>query len=67
MSTSDYTETTDYPPTQKHPRKFEVEAIKKEMCKTFKNISLQITFEPNKKVVDFLEITMDLRTANYKP
>ena len=45
----------------------QVEAIKKEMCKIFKRNSLQITIEANKKIVDFLEITLDLRTAIYKP
>ena len=33
----------------------QVEANEKEMCKIFKQNSLQITFEANKKVVDFLE------------
>ena len=37
------------------------------MCKIFKHNSLQITIEANKKVVDFLDITLDLRTAIYKP
>ena len=45
----------------------QVEAIKKEMCKIFKRNSLQITIEANKKVVDFLDITLDLRTEIYKP
>ena len=40
----------------------EVEAIKKEMWKIFKHNSLQITIEANKKVVDFLDITLNLRT-----
>ena len=35
------------------------------MCKIF-NHNLQITIEANKKVVDFLDITLDLRTAIYK-
>ena len=42
------------------------EAINKEMCKIFKVIkynSLQITIEANKKFVDFLVITLDLRTT----
>ena len=42
----------------------QVEAIKKEMCKIFKRNSLQITIE---KVVDFLDITLDLRIEIYKP
>ena len=37
------------------------------MCKIFKRNCLQITIEANKKVVDFLDITFDLRTAIYKP
>ena len=37
------------------------------MCKIFKHNSSQITIEANKKVVDFLDITLDLRTAIYKP
>ena len=45
----------------------QVEAIKKEMCKVFKRNSLQITIEANKKVVDFLDITLDLRTEINKP
>ena len=45
----------------------QVEAIKKEMCKIFIHNSLQITIETNKKVVDFLDITLDLRTVIYEP
>ena len=45
----------------------QVEAIKKEMCKIFLHNSLQITIEANKKVVDFLDMTLNLRTAIYKP
>ena len=45
----------------------QVEAIKNEMYKIFKYNSLQITIEANKKVVNFLDITLDLRTAIYKP
>ena len=37
------------------------------MCKIFKRNSLQITIEANKKVVDFLDITLDLRTEIYTP
>ena len=45
----------------------QVEAIKKEMCKILKNNSLQIPIEANKNVVDFLDITLDIRTSIYKP
>ena len=37
------------------------------MCKIFKHNSLQITIETINKIVDFLDITLDLRTATYKP
>ena len=43
----------------------QVEAVKKEMCKIFKKHNLQITIEANKKVVDFLDLTLDLRTGIY--
>ena len=45
----------------------QVEAIKKEMWKIFTHNSVQITIDANEKVVDFLVITLDLRTAIYKP
>ena len=45
----------------------QIVAIKKEMCTIFKHNSLQITIEAIIKVVDFLDITLDLRTAIYKP
>ena len=45
----------------------QVEAVKKEMCKIFKKHNLQITIEAKKKVVDFLDLTLDSRTGVYKP
>ena len=50
--------------TKKPPRA--VENMKKEMCRIFKDNGLNITIDANKKVVDFLDITLDLRTGNYK-
>ena len=44
-----------------------VENMKKEMCQIFKDNGLNITIDANKKVVDFLDITLDLRTGSYKP
>ena len=44
-----------------------VKAIKEEMCKLFKHNNLQITIEAYKKVLDFLDIRMDPRTATCKP
>ncbi len=49
----------------KTPR--QIETIKKEICKIFKNNKLKITIEANLKHINFLDMTMDLRTANYKP
>ena len=37
------------------------------MCEIFKNHNLQITIEANKKVVGFLDLTLDLRTGVYNP
>ena len=51
--------------TNKPPRA--VENMKKEMCRIFKDNGLNITIKANKKVVDFVIITLDLRTGNYKP
>ena len=45
----------------------QAEAAKKEICKIFNHNKLQITIESNKqKAVDFLDITLDLRTAIFK-
>ena len=44
-----------------------VETKKKEMCKMFMYHKLPITIEANKKVVDVLDLTLDLRTDIYKP
>ena len=46
------------------------ERMKKEICKTFKQNDLNITIEAKKKQqknVDFLDITLDLRTGIYRP
>ena len=49
----------------KTPR--EIENIKKHICKTFSDHNLRITVEANKKCVNYLDITLDLRSASYKP
>ena len=49
----------------KTPR--QIEQIKKEICRIFTNNKLKITIEANLKSVDFLDITMDLRTGIHKP
>ena len=49
----------------KKPR--EIELIKKKICQIFKNNGLKITIEANKKVVNFLDVTLNLRSGTYKP
>ena len=49
----------------KTPR--EIETIKKSICKVFSDNNLKITIEANKKCVDYLDITLNLRSSSYKP
>ena len=43
------------------------ENFKKEICEIFKKNNLKITVEVNLKVIDFLDITLDLERDLYKP
>ena len=45
----------------------EIERVKKEICKIFAQNALKITIEANKKVVNFLDVTLDLNTGKFKP
>ena len=47
------------------PRK--VENVKKDICKIFKESNLNITIEANKKIVNFLDVSLDLGNNTYKP
>ena len=49
----------------KTPR--QIENMKKKICKIFANSKLKITIEANLKTVDFLDITMDLKSGIHKP
>ena len=49
----------------KPPR--EIENIKKDISKVFNDNNLKITIEANKKCVNYLDITLDLRSSSYKP
>ena len=50
----------------KQPRA--IENIKKQICRTFINEhNLKITIEANKKCVNYLDVTFDLRTSSFKP
>ena len=51
--------------TRQTPR--EVEMTKKKLCKIFRENELGITVEANKIVLNFLDITLNLRTGAYKP
>ena len=41
--------------------------MKKEICKIFEQNHLRITITVNTKIVNFLDITLDLDTGEYKP
>ena len=45
----------------------EIERAKKEICQIFARKNLKITIEANKKVVNFLDVTLDLNTGKCKP
>ena len=47
------------------PRK--TESIKKDLCIISNNYGLKITIEANKKIVDFLNVTLNLSTRKYQP
>jgi hypothetical protein len=49
----------------KTPR--ETENIKKHIYKVFSDHNLKLTIEANKKCINYLNITLDLRSASYKP
>lgn len=50
---------------QKSPRK--VEIIKKDLCRIFERHGLKIRIEANKKVVNFLDFTLNLNNGKYMP
>ena len=45
----------------------QVEAMKKKICAIFRQNNLEVTIEANKKIVDFLDITMNLESDTFKP
>ena len=45
----------------------EIEKIKKELCKIFRENDLKITIEANKSIVNFLDITLDLQSSKHYP
>ena len=45
----------------------QIELMKKKICKLFEENQLAVTIEANAKVVNFLDVTLDLNTGIYKP
>ena len=45
----------------------EAERIKKDFVKVFKRNGLTITIECNRKIVDYLDVTLNLNDGSYKP
>ena len=44
-----------------------VENIKKKICKVFTDNGLKITIEANKKILYFLDVTLDLNKGTHEP
>jgi hypothetical protein len=44
----------------------QIEIIKKDLCSIFTNYGLKITIEANKKIVHFLDVTLNLSTPKYQ-
>ena len=45
----------------------EIENMKKDLCSIFNNYGLKITIEAYKKIVNFLDVTLNLSTEKYQP
>ena len=45
----------------------QIEIAKKKICKAFEKYSLAITIEANSKIVNFLDVTLDLSSGTYRP
>ena len=45
----------------------QVESIKKKICQVFRDNGLKISIEANKKIVNFLDVTLDLNHDCFKP
>ena len=46
--------------------RFETEIVKKKICKVFRDLGLSITISANKKIIDFLDVNLNLTTGEYK-
>ena len=50
-----------------HKRPQQIENIKKKLCQIFREMGLKISVDANKKLVNFLDVTLDIQTNIYKP
>ena len=44
-----------------------LEKIKKQICKVFKDNGLKISIDANKKIVNYLDVTLDLKKRTHEP
>ena len=47
--------------------KTQLETIKKSLQKTFKNFDLEIATESNLKIVNYLDVTLNLNDGSFRP
>ena len=45
----------------------QVESIKKKICETFRKFGLKITIEANKKIVQYLDVELNLEKGSFRP
>ena len=45
----------------------DTENVKKKICQIFRDQGLKITIECNKKICDFLDVTLNLNDGSYQP
>ena len=45
----------------------QTDILKKKICNVFNDLGLRVTIDVNSKVVDFLDVTLDLNSGLHKP
>ena len=45
----------------------EIENVKKEICRIFNDNGLRITIEANKRIINFLDVTLNLKKSTFQP
>ena len=45
----------------------EIETIKKDLCSVFNKYGIKVTIEASKKIVNFLDVTLNLTNGKYQP